>query len=555
MKIFSKTIITSLILAAVALMPLNQAKAQSVAEPAIIVSMAELSEQMNDIGFLADASGFGQMSFLIKMQMEQFLKGIDDTKPAGVMMFFEEGAEEPIMLGFFPVSNMDDVLNTISDQAEVEEGDDFTTIIPDDGSELLLKQIGDYAFISDREEIFAAAPNDPAEMLGELPTQYNLSARVYAQRIPESLRTMALDMIEEGYADSIAEMGEFPGDLQEKNFEMQMATIKSLINETEELVVGFNADEDNGALSFDFQITGLDGSKLANQSDAQDNIEPTKFAGFLMNDAAFTVNTCSAISEEDIEQYQDMLSQLRDQAYQELGNDMPEEEAKIIEKIADEFFDVLEDTLKEGRIDMGAVITTDETLEFAIGLQVADARKFEDGVKEFVQLVENQPEVRENAEFNLDTGTMNGLRLHEIIVQVPQDEEEMTDVLGEEMTIILGIGDKAIYMAGGSDPKALLDKAMSGSASESESTEQNIAMQYNLFLTPILRMAAGIEGEEMMEQMADKLEESGRDRVRITIEMVDNGMKGQLEIQDGILEIIGVAAQAMGGMMGGGADF
>lgn len=556
MKIFSRAIITGLIMAAVSLMPMNQAKAQSVAEPAIVVSMAKISEQMDDIGYLADSSGFGQMSFLLKMQVEQFLKGVDDSKPAGVMMFFEDGAEEPTMLGFFPVSNMDDVLNTISNQAEVEEGDDFTVIIPDDGSELLMKQIGDYAFISDREEIFEAAPADPSEMLGDLHSRYNMGARVYAQRIPESLRTMALDMIEEGYADSMAEMGEIPGELQEKNFEMQMATIKSLINETEELVVGFNADQDNGSLNFDFQITGLDGSKLANQSDAQNNIEPTKFAGFLMNDAALTVNTCSVISEEDIEQYQDMLSQIRDEAYKELGNEMPEEEAKIIEGIANEFFEVLEETIKEGRIDMGAVVTTNETLEFALGMQVADPGKFEDGVKEFVALVKDQPEVQENVEFNLNSGEMNGLRLHEIIIQVPNDEEEMVDVLGEEMTLILGIGEKAIYLAGGSvDPKELLESAMNGSPSDSEFAD-NVAMQYNLFLTPVLRMVAGIEGEEMMEQMADKLDESGRDRIRFTIEMIDNGMKGQVEIQDGILEIIGVAAQAMGGMMGGGgSDF
>lgn len=557
MKIFSKTLLTALMLAAVSLMPMSQAKAQSAAEPAIVVSLAKLSEQMDDIGYLAEASGFGQMSFLIKMQAEQFLKGIDDSKPSGMLMYFEEGAEEPTMMGFIPISNMEDVLNTISEQAEVEEGDDYTTIIPDDGSELLMKQIGDYAFISDREEMFEAAPSDPASVLGDLQDNYNIGARIYAQRIPESLREMALDMIEEGYAESMEEMGEFPGDLQEKNFEMQMAAIKSFIYETEEIVLGFVADEDDGSLRFGFQVTGLEGSKMAMQSAAQKDVEETRFGGFLMEGAAFTANTCSVIVEEDIAQYEEMLAQLREEAFKEMENEgMPEEQAKIVQSIADDFFDVIEDTLKEGRIDLGAVVTTEETVEFALGFQVADAKKLEDGVKELVNMVENEPEVREKVEFNLNAGSMNGVTLHEIIVQIPEDEEEMVDVLGSEMTIILGIGDKVVYMAGGAkDPKGLLERAMTGTPSESEAAGKNVAIQYNLFLSPILRMAAGIEGEEMMEDMADKLDETGRDRLRITVEMIENGMKGDFEIQDGILEIIGIAAQSMGGMMGGGADF
>lgn len=557
MKIFSKTILTGLLLAAVSLMPMNQAKAQSAAEPAIVISVAKLSEQMDDIGYLAEASGFGQMSFLIKMQAEQFLKGIDDSKPSGLLMYFEDDAQEPTMMGFIPITNMEDVLNTISEQAEVEEGDDYTTIIPDDGSELLMKQIGDYAFISDREEMFEAAPSDPASVLGDLQEDYNFGARVFAQRIPESLRDMAIDMIEEGYAESMAEMGEFPGDLQEKNFEMQMAAIKSFIYETEEIVVGFVADQDDGSLRFGFQVTGLEGSKMAMQSAAQNDIEETRFGGFLMEGAAFTANTCSVIAEEDIAQYEEMLAQLREEAYNEMDNEgMSAEQADIVRSIADDFFEVLEDTLKEGRIDLGAVVTTDETVEFAMGFQVANAKKLEDGVKDLVKMIENEPEVQENVEFKLNAGSMNGVTLHEIIVQVPDNEEEMVDVLGEEMTIILGIGDKVVYMAGGAnDPKGLLERAMTGTPSESEAAGKSVAMQYNLFLSPILRMAAGIEGEEMMEDMADKLDETGRDRMRVSVEMIENGMKGDFEIQDGILEILGIAAQSMGGMMGGGADF
>jgi hypothetical protein len=65
-----------------------------------------------------------------------------------------------------------------------------------------------------------------------------------------------------------------------------------------------------------------------------------------------------------------------------------------------------------------------------------------------------------------------------------------------------------------------------------------------------------MQNEQNMQAMADKLAESKRDRVRVNMSGIERGVTFTLEIQDGILELIGLAAQQMGGMMGGpGADF
>lgn len=551
MKVFTKAILAGLMMA-VAVLPSLRVHAQSSAEPAIVISMAALDEQMNDIGYVAEAAGFGQMSFLIKMQAEQFLQGIDKENPAGVMLFFEEGAEEPSALGFVPIANMDDVLNTISQYAEIDDDDpDLITIIPDGGTELMVKQEGGYAFISDRESLFEAIPSDPAAMLDGLEDSYNMGARVYAQRIPESLRNMWMDMIEEGYADTMNEMGDLPSEFQEQNFGMQMDAMRSMMEETEELVIGFSADADGENLHFEILTTGTEGSKLAKQAASHADIPATRFAGFLMDGAAFTANACSEIEAEDAQQVSDMVDGMREGLYDELNDsDLSEEQAKMLESIADDCFEVLQDTIEEGRIDMGMVVMANETVEFALGGQIADPKKLEDAIKELVKMAEREPEIREVAEFNLNSGTLNGVRLHEITVQVPDNEEEMLDILGDEMKILVGIGEKEVYLAGGSDPEALLSKAMTSEGS----VDKNLTMQFNLYVAPILKMAANIEGEAMMDEMAEKLNENGKDRVRISVSMIENGMKGSLEIQDGILELIGVAAQNMGGMMGG-ADF
>jgi ribosomal protein L18E len=81
-------------------------------------------------------------------------------------------------------------------------------------------------------------------------------------------------------------------------------------------------------------------------------------------------------------------------------------------------------------------------------------------------------------------------------------------------------------------------------------------MSMSMHLAPILRKAAQMQNEQNMQAMADKLAESKRDRVRVNMSGIERGVTFTLEIQDGILELIGLAAQQMGGMMGGpGADF
>ena len=184
-----------LIAATAVIAPLSQAKAQSAPDPAVVISIADFTQQLSDVEYLAEASGYGNMKFFAQTMVKQYIKGIDNTLPAGIMLYFNEDSEEPDFLAFVPVTNLDDLLDTISGMAEVDEGEDFTTIITDNDDELLVKEIGNNAFISNKKEMFDNIPSDPAGLLGEMPKTYNVAARIFSNRIPESLRTQALDVI------------------------------------------------------------------------------------------------------------------------------------------------------------------------------------------------------------------------------------------------------------------------------------------------------------------------------------------------------------------------
>lgn len=551
----------------VATMPLwvaQAAIAQSSSEPAVVISLSSIDEQMADIDYLANAAGetIGQSSGFIKMQMQGFLRGVDTSQPLGAVLYFNEDSPEPTAVGFVPVSNLDDVLNTLSGFAEIDEDGDNITIIPDNGQELTVRERGGYAFVSDNKEALDRAPEDPASLIGDIGSRYNFAARIYPQRVPENLRNQALDLIRQGYEQQLQMLEQaepLQAELQRKQFDMQMAQMESLIHETEELVVGFAADQNAQALYFDMTMTGLDGSKLAERVDMAKQAGPSQFAGFKMDGAAMTANMVNKLMEEDIQQYTKLMGELRETAIDQVSEEgnLAGEQLELVEALFNDMFDVLEDTLRTGNMDVGAVLKTDDgTINFATGMYAVSSEKMEDALRRLAEAAKQDPKAADVVEFHFDASRQRGVTFHEIDIRIPEDEEEARQMLGDTLKIVVGIGDKKLYLAGGSDPMALLDQAMNASA-QSSGIESGTMLEWNVYLTPIMKFAAGIDGAEMVAPMAEKLSEVGRDRIRVVSRCVDKGLQTRLEIQDGILALIGVAAEQMQQGMGAGpgADF
>ncbi len=549
MKTICRNVFTSLVIGVAALMPIK-AFAQSPPEPAVVVSVANITEQLADAKYLVDAAGFGQMAFLINVQADQFLKGVHSEKAAGILLYFDEETPQPNWLGFIPVKNMSDVLNTISNNlGQVEEGDDFATIITDNDQEILVKEANGYAFLSDKATMFENIPEDPQSFLGDLPSTYNMSAKVFGQRIPESLREQAIDMIKEGYEAQLAQMensGEdFAGGLQQGNLDIQMKQLESMIQETDSLVLGFAADKESKSMYFDIEMTGLDGSTFAKRCEATANGKPTRFSGFVNEDSAFNMNSCFTILPEDAENYKKMISQLREQGIEELevDGDISDEDLKKVEQAADELIEVIEQTLDEGVLDSGIIAKVKRgDVNLAMGSQVVNPGKIEKLVKDNISIVKD--ELGDDLQIKFNSGSHQGVTLHTLVFTVPEDEEELIANLGEEVTVILGIGEKSLYLAVGNNPLATLKEAMDNSAAGTN--KSHVAMQWNIYLAPIMKFAAGIENNEMVEMMAKKLEEAGNDRLGLTSSMTKNGMKMRFDAQDGVLRLIQAATQAMG---------
>jgi len=544
-KSFCKSLLLAIVVGVVSLLPIGKAFCQSLPEPAVVISIAKFSEQMKDVNYLLTASGFAQMKFMAGAMVKGYTKGLDSERDAGVLLYLTPESDQPDFLGFAPVSDIDEMLDVISGFAEVDEGDSLTTVVTDDGKKMMIKERDGIAFFSNKTEMLDELPDNPVKLLGELPSKYNLSAKLFAQRIPKEMRDQVLGLIQQSSQDALAQLDEDLQELQKKNLERQHKQMEMLFRDSNSLTIGMTADEESKALAMDVDFTALPGTELAERLTLIQQDKKSRFTGFLMEGSTLSQNQIMQLHPDDAKQYSEMLQDLKTAGLKELDQeaDLTEEEINQVKKSTGELVEVLDETFKEGLIDGGAVLMLEEgNVNFAAGIHISDPRKLEATIKDLVVMAESK--MGEEIEVNLNSGSHKNITLHEIVLQLPDQEEEMRDALGDQITLVIGIGEKEAYLAAGSNPVDLLKKAVDGQ------TETTDMIQYNVNVTPILKFIASMEGDPTIEAMAKALKEAGNDRTRMTANAIDNGFNMRFEMQDGILGLIKVGVDAF---QGGGA--
>jgi len=526
--------------------------AQSAPEPAVVISMAPLGEQLGDIKHLVDASGFGNMNFIIQSQVKYYTGGIDRENPSGAYLYFEGEDPKPKWLGMVAVDDADKVLDQVANFADVDEGDDFITITPDSGVEFLIKESDGYFLISDDAAMFEMAPANPSEELTAATTDQNMTIRVFGQRVPQELRDKGIELITAGFTAQMEEMEQ----MDEAMVEAQLAQLEGFINETDEITLSYKIDKEAKLLTSQFSMTALAGSDLANRIAVINPPGVSAFTGFLNDKSALDFNLRYQLHENDVKLYVNLLDNMRQQMIDEIDADgeFTDEELATIESASTNIADSFKTTLEGKVMDGGGVLMMDEkSCNFVMGSSMADTDKLEEAVKSLVDLAEAKSEGVLEAKLN--SGTYDDITLHSLVISIPDDEEEARKIFGSQVEMIIGVAPEKVYIGIGGDPLTALTDAIE--RSKQPKASEYGQMVYNIRVAPILRFASEAAGEEALADMASTLEGEKTGRITAWSKPIKNGIETKFEVQDGILALIkeGFDAYQQGAFQGdGGLD-
>lgn len=531
------------LLAPLAAMHAARAQAQEL-KPVAVVSLASVEETLADVGYLTTVAGMEDAGKTARLFGSALTAGMDKKRPAGLYVVPKDGDFHAI--AFIPVSDLKQLLELHKEYiGEPRDAGGGILEVGIDRS-AFIKEQGGWAFVAESSEHLTGLPQDPAKLLGDLPKTYNIALRIMVQNVPQELRQTALDEIKFGIERTLDQQPEGADrEALDRTAKSSLKSIEQLFTEAEEVLVGWAVDAAGKRTHIDINITAKEGTELAKQM-AMNAESKSAFTGVLLPDAAVTLNATAKLSESDIAQFSTALATAREQAVAKIDDDpnLTPEQRGVAKEVISKLLQVFEDTAKTGKIDGGfALVLAPKSISMVGGGYVADGAAFERSVKQILDLAKNEPNVPK-VQFN--AGTHGGITLHKASVPVPDREPEARELLGEKLDIILGTGPKSVYLSAGKDAEGLLKKVIDQSAQSAEKVVP--AMQLNVSVLPILKFMASVDENPLLPGLIATLEKAGSDKLVITSRGSARGSSLRIEIQEGLLKLIGEGVkQATGG--------
>jgi len=542
-------LLAALIATATALSPLASAQAQKQElQPAVVFSVTPVENIFKDVAYLSEAAGQPDMGRLLVILSAGYTVGIDKTRPAGGYLTFD--GNNPVPVTFIPVTDLKKALAThratIGEAKEIEGG---ILELENDNTTLYIKEKDGYAFVTQEKENLAVLPKNAAEMVGALAEEYTIAVQLNVQNIPADLRKLAVTEIKAAFERELENQAGDNDDkdaaaVREKLGRNTVEQFTELIENSDQVTIGWAVDPEAKVTYLDVSATAIKGTKLARQMASLQN-QTTLFGGFLLEDSAVNFNLTGEMTPQDVEQLLFMLNTGRDRAIQEveedddLNDDKKRDEAK---RIIGEMFDVVEASVKTGKLDGGAVLLLgDQSMRFAAGSRVAKGKELERALRDLVKLADGDPEFPTT---KLNIGKHKGVVFHGMEIDIPADEADAREIFGKQLDVTIGLSESSIYLALGDGGVDLLKQVIDKSAASANDTVS--PMRMTISLGPILEFASQFDDNPFTDGAVEALKDvRNRDHIIITSTPIKRGSKTRIEIENGVLTILGKGFEAM----------
>ncbi len=554
----ARTASIALTLAALVAVATPAAKAQTDGPKTVaVVAIQKYSGLIGDIDFLGNLGGQvksgQQLENLLKLFTQgQGLNGLDKGTAWGAVVQTDGFDFAPVIC--LPVTDLDALMTTVQNAGMIvsDAGDGIQEIeLPQQS--IYVKNGGKWAFVGQNMEMLGNAPADPSKLFGELTGEYDVAVKVMAQNVPDMYRQIAITQLQQGMEDGLErdpEETDEAFELRKQLVTKQVEQIVQIINDSDEVTIGWTVDETEGDTSLEVTYTMTPGSELARMSKTTGEAT-SRFTGFVKDDPAMSMIVAQEQNPEAIanqrEQFEQMMDQARVQLNKEIDNsdDLPNEEAReVLKEVAGDVLDAVQATLLSGKIDAAASVNVDpDAFTMVLGAHVLETAKIETSLKKLAAMIESEPD---SPTFDFDAETYQGVRLHHVTIPVPADEGNAQRLFGDSLEVTIGATNDSLYLAAGRDQLDALKTAIADSAAAGETTVKPFEMV--LSVEAFTKVAAAFDDgpqQPMMEMMAEKLSLNSENatHVRITGVEIENGVKYRLEVEAGVLEAVGAAGQ------------
>jgi hypothetical protein len=383
-------------------------------------------------------------------------------------------------------------------------------------------------------------------MLGGLDKQYSVGLRFYVQNVPQNLRDLALFQLHNQIDVDMREVKlddpEIDGPFLKSVSQEAKATLNVLINQSDQVTVGWAVDSQGGRMYVDLQATAVAGSSLAQQWSGLSNSR-SAFTGFVVDDAAATFQGAVQVSPDSAGKIRGVVEFLRKKALK--GIDRDPQAPAALKDIVNGLLDVVDRTVQEGKSEIGAsVVLAPKSFKFVAAVHVADGRALADAFQKLYELAKQQPDVPEVKFFADKHGDID---LHTLTVPIAERDADARKMLGEELDVVVGTGPQSLYFALGEQCDVLLKSAIDKSLEVGEQSVPPVHLR--VAAKPLVAFLASLDvAAAKPAKMAEIIGQArGGDGVSFTVTPLEQGISCRVLVDEGVLEMLAKTAQPSGG--------
>src|SRR3989304_2808731 len=405
-------------------------------KPVVVVSFAGIEALKKDVAFAGNlavnADENARLAWWLNFVKQNLsIVGFDEVRPWGAVA--QTDGKEISGFVFLPVkglSTLVKVMEPIIGKTE-DAGKGVYKIMVDEKPMFVTEQNG-WTFFSAKQEALGQIPADPTVLLDGLNKQYDIAIRLHAANVPEKQYEKILQEFKNEIAkESKKRSGESDHEfaLRTKAADYALQYITALTKEINTVTLGWKLDTEDPKSYLDFSITAVEGTQTAQLLAA---LKETKsdFAGFRLPDAAIVGNLTGKLPQQKIEILEMALNVARENAIRDIEKEKDEEKAKAAKQLVGKLIDMLQETVKNGRIDSAwAVVLKPQAVTFLTGAYVANNGTLEEVAQVIADEVKKkQPAISEGIKLNV--GEHRGVKLHTVTIPIPTEAKDRENLPG-----------------------------------------------------------------------------------------------------------------------------
>lgn len=517
----------------------QEAPPELMKQPIATIAVASVERLRTDIKHVMDVVDRADIYEAMEAALENVgdLKGMDQTKPVGAMIFLRAGfPPTPEVIGFIPVDDISDLTKTIELGPVLTKKVDENRyeIIGERGEFHVLLQHG-FGFVTANPDLLENGFSNPAKLTRGLTSKFDIAASLNLDSIPSAMRDLFMTFVK---AQANAEMQQRDDEpdgvykLRRAQSENTLRGLTQVMDELEKLTIGFDANPEDSTLAVEIILDAQEDSVLAKQMKRM-NSKRSYFDSLVTEDAPLTFSASFPIEAPDQETNKLALEGLEEILAIELADGSEGESSSAIKSM----FEALQKTNSEGHLNLFLQFYG-EPKGFVVvgGMKVEDGQNMAAGMKELLAKLQEDADI-EIGTIELDYDTHRDIAFH--YLGAKQVDEGGRRMFGDRVGVYAGVGRKTLWFAVGGDAalektKELMDKLVEDKGSRSRAKRPPFQLVFNM------RQWLGLD--EDGEGISHDAFADGGDRLAVDIRPTDDGMRIKVNMEAGFVRLIGMGA-------------